>query len=464
MMDMNVWNDLCFRVNKLKSLNASEKAFQNAIELSFEKLGWSSYQGEIQSQVEIHIGANNRLIPDIVIQKDGKNILVIELKKPDLEPTARYQEQLFSYMRQLKIKWGLFIGASLQFFFDAPDGKDAIEIFETKFDEGNEDALDFLSLLCKENFDEGKLLEFCKQIIKDRENKMQARQIIKQLSEDAWKKKFYEMLRLQLIESYGEKIAEIVLSEISVEITVAANKEETALTEPNVIQTGFFVKPQKDTTRYSVDGEGKYNKKDLVLKIIKDYVNKNSHLTFQQIKKAFPDYPQTKTICLFDSIDPNSDKAKKRYFMDKALSSADKIKFVVSTQWGKPWIDDFIDNAKKLGYRIEYLKNESKKAMATHEQWQNPQTAEMMKKRDAVRVECDGKDLGEFTSFKNACVCLNIPTGTHTKLRKQMKENGKIIIPANGKKYTFNKIPLNYQAESSDNNNKNDGELPSHSN
>jgi len=45
-MDYNaIWNEICFHVNKNR--DATEQDFEKIVELLFEKLGWSSFKGEI---------------------------------------------------------------------------------------------------------------------------------------------------------------------------------------------------------------------------------------------------------------------------------------------------------------------------------------------------------------------------------------------------------------------------------
>jgi len=49
-----------------------------------------------------------------------------------------------------------------------------------------------------------------------------------------------------------------------------------------------------------------------------------------------------------------ANKSDKRHFIgdDKVIVSADNIKFVVSTQWGKDNVNNIIDLAREKGFKI----------------------------------------------------------------------------------------------------------------
>lgn len=101
---LELWKEICFQVKRHKY--DAEKEFQIVAENIFEKLGWKQYLGEI-SKPTIPVGASNAMIPDLVINKDNVNAYVVELKRVGVEISDRNIEQLKSYMRQLKLKFGL---------------------------------------------------------------------------------------------------------------------------------------------------------------------------------------------------------------------------------------------------------------------------------------------------------------------------------------------------------------------
>ena len=120
---------------------------------------------------------------------------------------------------------------------------------------------------------------------------------------------------------------------------------------------------KKDFSRYIFRGE-ELRKSRLVLKVVKTYVDEHTEITFEELKKAFPDFLQGSSlgvVKLFDEV-PNKYRGiggVKRYFVDEDeiihLNSGEKV--AVCTQFGISNIKDFITNAKlKLGYELELKK------------------------------------------------------------------------------------------------------------
>ncbi len=64
---MNEWNEIYFLIKEHSKQNSKEACFQNKVVNIFEKLGWSRYKKEIETEKSIPIGANNRLRLDILI-------------------------------------------------------------------------------------------------------------------------------------------------------------------------------------------------------------------------------------------------------------------------------------------------------------------------------------------------------------------------------------------------------------
>jgi hypothetical protein len=159
--EVELWNEICFIINGHKEKSSSEHNFQIEAENIFEKLGWSRYKGEIVSQQAIPVGSANILRPDIIIKFDSKNILVVELKRPRVDFCDRNSQQLVSYMLQLRLKYGLLFGETLQLYYDDPaDNEKPEKVFEVEFIDDNESGTEFINLIKKENFGEDVLEEF----------------------------------------------------------------------------------------------------------------------------------------------------------------------------------------------------------------------------------------------------------------------------------------------------------------
>lgn len=155
----NKWNIIARNFRRCKEKNVSEDTYQDTIEHQLQLLGW--YDG-IENRLSIQVGASKSLVPDMVLSKEEHRVLVIEIKKPNNALKNRYASQLLSYMRQLKLPIGLYIGENIQLYYDAPDDEyDAICVYTIEFDDNSSSGRKFCQLLEYENFNLSQLEEFC---------------------------------------------------------------------------------------------------------------------------------------------------------------------------------------------------------------------------------------------------------------------------------------------------------------
>ena len=101
------WNDIYQDFLNSKIRKCSEREFQNSIFSVFRY--YLRWQNCIVAEECIPIGATNTIRPDFVLYKDEMPQVVIESKEPNHIQTERNKEQLFSYMRQKKVDFGLYI-------------------------------------------------------------------------------------------------------------------------------------------------------------------------------------------------------------------------------------------------------------------------------------------------------------------------------------------------------------------
>ena len=155
----NKWNIIAQNLQKSKEKNVSEDTYQDTIEHQLQLLGW--YNG-IENKCPIQVGASKSLIPDIILSKDSHKVLVIEIKKPNNTLNNRQISQLLSYMRQLKLPVGLYIGENIQLYYDTPyDDYDAICVYTVEFENNSSYGKKICQLLEYENFSQLQLEEFC---------------------------------------------------------------------------------------------------------------------------------------------------------------------------------------------------------------------------------------------------------------------------------------------------------------
>lgn len=122
---LEIYDILSYCINN----GVMESTYQREIENCFKVLGWRKTNSTLRSQVTIPIGSNNFIRPDIVQQKENENgnivpVIAVEIKRPDNIKSERQELQLFSYMRQLRLNLGLYIGEKIQLYYDAQDNKE----------------------------------------------------------------------------------------------------------------------------------------------------------------------------------------------------------------------------------------------------------------------------------------------------------------------------------------------------
>lgn len=153
------------------------------------------------------------------------------------------------------------------------------------------------------------------------------------------------------------------------------------LFEPNKLKTNdllTLVKPKvlpipikytsedlRGTIYMSLNGQGKYNKRKMVLQIVKEFMKQFPNTTFEELKATFKrDYLQN--YAQFEFIQEDIETAKKwrelgedhvHYFIndDEIIVSGDGIPFVVCVEWERNNIINVLGIAQALGWEYKIL-------------------------------------------------------------------------------------------------------------
>lgn len=122
----------------------------------------------------------------------------------------------------------------------------------------------------------------------------------------------------------------------------------------------------KGQVRLSLDGEGKYTKREMVLQIVKKYIKEFPDTTFDELRATFSrDYLQR--FSQYEFLQPDVEKARNwktlgedhvHYFIaDKdIIVSGDGVQFVVCVEWDKNNIVNVLGIAQALGWNFEIVK------------------------------------------------------------------------------------------------------------
>lgn len=144
-------------------------------------------------------------------------------------------------------------------------------------------------------------------------------------------------------------------------------KTSLASIKPKVLPSPISLTSEdlKGNIKLSLNGEGKYSKREMVLQIVREYIRQFPNTTFEELKATFTrDYLQR--FAQFEFIQHDIEKARKwkelgedhnHYFTaDKdILISGDGIQFVVCVEWDKNNIINVLGIAQALGWKFEIV-------------------------------------------------------------------------------------------------------------
>lgn len=141
----------------------------------------------------------------------------------------------------------------------------------------------------------------------------------------------------------------------------------TTLVKPKVlpVQIKYTSEDLRGTIYMSLKGQGKYNKRKMVLEIVKEFLRVFPDTTFEELKATFKrDYLQN--YAQYEFIQDDIEAAKKwkelgedhvHYFVsdNDILVSGDGIRFVVCVEWERNNIINVLGIAQALGWEYEIL-------------------------------------------------------------------------------------------------------------
>ena len=267
------------------------------------------------------------------------------------------QEQLFSYLNQLKIDLGILVCDKLYIYdYNYTSKGNTYSFLEIPFTPDNPNGSRFVELFSKDNFDKQKIRDF----IKESNDKKNAESEIKnELSANL----ISELLKKYFSEKYPGVNIERVLSDYNISIT-----KKSAMTSHVVpvaispILKSTFVPSQsafgtKDATQYMINGSPTGGKGPTVYATVKLYVDTHNGISFSELQNAFPDYLAKpgfgKMIRRIEDV-TQKEWSGSRYNKHPIILS-DGTQIVVTNQWNLNNMSTFLAGAAKLGIDINPL-------------------------------------------------------------------------------------------------------------
>jgi hypothetical protein len=319
-------------------------------------LGWKQFSGDFEIRPSFQIGASNRITPDFVIKSaDNHKLFVIEIKQPSIPSTPTFQQQLFSYMRQLKLEYGILIGQGIQIFYDGnlTEQEDPILLETIRFEKDSKKGEKFVQLFRKENFNSELLKEFTLSAIEKINQKEEYKKLKNIILTNEFTNKLTELIKQNFISEYDGETIDSVLSEIKIEIREKNSFVHYVETFSKEINDTNTTDSAKDYSNYSYNGQT-YGKNRLVLAVITDFVKKNPTLTYSQLKEKFPDKLQGSET-LTTEKNAKQKKSRRNFIKpNEVIVLTDEV-IAVSTEWGIFNITRFISHCLEMNIEIRKI-------------------------------------------------------------------------------------------------------------
>jgi len=221
MNEIDKWNEINFLLSDNIKTDISENDFEKNVIQALRVLGWKEYSGDFDIRPSFQFGASNRIMPDFVIKSDtNQKLFVIEIKQPSIPLTSTFQQQLFSYMRHLKLEYGILIGQSIQIFYDGNLAKqeDPILLETIKFEKNNKKGETFVELFNKENYNVESLKNFTIEALKKINQKQDFKELTNKIISEKYTEKLTELIKQDFISEYDGELIDSVLKELKFEI------------------------------------------------------------------------------------------------------------------------------------------------------------------------------------------------------------------------------------------------------
>ena len=358
------WNQFVYDLCEAKKKDVDEDNYHALIETQMQLLGWAKWKGEICHKSNIPIGNSKFIQPDILIKRDNEDQFVIEVKRPVHTQTDRERVQLESYMRQLKLDVGIYIGEHIEVFYDKPKSKDAVSVLRIPLEIDSKLGAKFVEKFSKEVFSKDAIVEFCEARMEEMKRQASLNKIKENLLANA-QTQIKESLLPYLMEKYGGSFSEEdmkgMLSQLhfSAEagsLVIPQTPQENPHNPTNILPPETTKKREYDYTEYSIEGGQFLGKNKFVYAAVSMYVKQHPNASFADLERVFPPELQGSfgVIRTMEYIKEKNYNGR-RYFKEPeyVLHSGDNIPFAVSTEWGKGNIDKFVNAIKQLGYHVE---------------------------------------------------------------------------------------------------------------
>lgn len=265
------WKKFVYPLIEDKKQDVEEETFHRHIENQLMLLGWEPWKGEIIHKQSLRIGNRNRMEPDILVARDDEYQFVIEVKRPGNTQAKEEITQLESYMRQLKLDVGIYIGEHIEIFYDKPNASHVVSVFRLDLDLEEKRGARFVELFSKEGFSKDEIVDFCKERIQEIQRQNSLNKIKDSLIADA-QSQIAESLRPYLMDKYGNSFSEEDIKGMLATMRFTASADGSSPESKEVVTTPQ-PKPMSNLIKCiltrNADARGMFNPTDQSLIVLK---------------------------------------------------------------------------------------------------------------------------------------------------------------------------------------------------
>lgn len=206
MEDLEIWNNIVDLFNQ--NLSSEEFKIQELWERIFNELfNYKSLKGEITSHKTMMIGSTEKIITDVVLGKDNKDYVIVELKQECFDACSeKHFAQLISYLKQLKISIGILIANKINIIvYDYSKDDKEQQSIQIEFVKDNPLGEIFVNLFRKENLDKCLIENFINENCKNQNEKKELEKFIndegyvKSILENYFKENGYNQASIDLL-------------------------------------------------------------------------------------------------------------------------------------------------------------------------------------------------------------------------------------------------------------------------
>jgi hypothetical protein len=215
------------------TIACSEELYEQKVIQIVEKLGWSRFKKEIILRKSYQLGSVGTIIPDIIIKSlNTDESFVIEIKRPSININNKsHKMQLFSYMRQLKLEYGLLIGNKIQIYYDGQlkTENSPILIKSIEISDNNKDNLLLINLFQKQSFSYQNLNAFVEKELARITFENHKEELYNILISNDYKEQIKQLIVNNLEKNWDKEIINNTLDQLSISIKAKDNYNNSDL-------------------------------------------------------------------------------------------------------------------------------------------------------------------------------------------------------------------------------------------